>query len=249
MTGVSGTYDVVASLGANCSAAHNINLRGLRKAALPFDWTYVVDEAPYRWMAEHLEDRLEGLCRRENLEQIRPGDPEWADAHKGFLKYIDRGTGFRFVNHFRKPIEEAGAYENVSKTLQRRIDRFYRLLGAAKRVLFILATEVSVSDAVLVELRAAFSKEFPGVDFVFACIRFRDGSDGAGQVGEGIYRLSVRRPMNVYDLERTNFEWSFLDGVELASGKAGGAFHLSLDVWPKVRLVADFRLKRKTGDF
>lgn len=248
MTDVSGTYDVVASLGANCSAAHNINLRGLRKAALPFDWTYVVDEAPYRWLAAHLPDRFADLCNRENLERILPGHPEWAEAHKGFLKYIDRGSGFRFVNHFRKPIEEAGEFERVHGMLRRRIDRFCELLGSARRVLLVLATGVAVSDETLTELRQAFMRQFPGADFTISFLRFGAEDEGERSVDEGVFCQTVRRSMNRYDLERTNFEWAFLDGVSLTSGKVGGSFHLSFDVWPKIRLVADFRLKRKTGD-
>lgn len=243
-----GTYDLVASLGANCSAAHNINLRGLRKVALPFDWTYVVDEKPYLWLTEHLTDDFSGLCLKENLERILPNHPEWADAHAGFLKYIDRGSGFRFVNHFRRPIEERGEYERVHAMLRRRIGRLVESIRTAKRVLFVLATGVVVSNSTLTLLRDAFLRRFPGVSFDFVCLQFDANAEGVQEVAPGIVRRQIPRKMNVYDLERTNFEWSFLDEVSLSSGKAGGGWHFSMDVWPKVRLTVDCRLKRKTGD-
>ena len=242
------TYDLVASLGANCSAAHNINLRGLRRVALPFDWTYVVDEKPYLWLAAHLQDRFTDLCLRENLERILPGHPEWTAAHKGFLKYVDRGSGFRFVNHFRRPIDEGGEYERVHGMLRRRIDRFYRTLESAKRVLFVLGTEVEIRDGTLVSLGSAFRDRFPETDFQFEFVRFKAGAEGVCEVGEGIRCRRILRAQNVYDFERTNFEWSFLDGVSLSSGKTHGSWHFSMDVWPKVRLTVDCRLKRKTGD-
>lgn len=243
-----GAYDLVASLGANCAAAHNINLRGLRKVALPFDWTYVVDERPYLWLSEHLADDFSGLCLKGNLERILPDHPEWADAHAGFLKYIDRGSGFRFVNHFRRPIEEKGEYERVHGMLRRRIRRLVENLRTAKRVLFVLATGVVVSDSTLSLLRDAFIRRFPGVSFDFVYLQFGADAEGVREAFPGIVRRQVLRKMNVYDLERTNFEWSFLDSVSLSSRETSGSWHFSMDVWPKVRLTIDCRLKRKTGD-
>ncbi len=36
-------YDLVCSLGGNCSVAHNLIFRGLRKFALPFEWAFLDD--------------------------------------------------------------------------------------------------------------------------------------------------------------------------------------------------------------
>ncbi len=47
MVGNKKEYDLIFSLGGNCAAAHNILYRGLRKYALPFDWTYMKDEIIY----------------------------------------------------------------------------------------------------------------------------------------------------------------------------------------------------------
>lgn len=38
------TYDLIASLGGDCSAASQLRLRGLRHEAYPFDWTYIGSE-------------------------------------------------------------------------------------------------------------------------------------------------------------------------------------------------------------
>lgn len=48
-------YDLICSLGGNCSVAHNLLYRGLRKFALPFDWTYFEDISAIYKLAESFE--------------------------------------------------------------------------------------------------------------------------------------------------------------------------------------------------
>lgn len=98
--GKAGTYDLIVSLGGNCSAAAQLNMRGLRQEALPFDWVYVVDERPFIWLAEHVGDRWRDLCLKENLQEITPGHAEWSAEHADRVQYVDRESGYRFVNHF-----------------------------------------------------------------------------------------------------------------------------------------------------
>jgi len=78
-------YDLIVSLGANCSAAANMKRRGLRRCSLPFDWLHVAEDGPLPWLAEHLQDGLSGFCLKENLVRITPDHPEWSatDARNG----------------------------------------------------------------------------------------------------------------------------------------------------------------------
>lgn len=104
-------YDLCFSLGANCSAAHNLDIRRLRPFALPLDWTYIVDEQPIRWLCQAVDNDFENFCQWENLEEITLGHPEYNSFHQKHRKYIDKYTGFRFVNHFPRSMPE---YESWS---------------------------------------------------------------------------------------------------------------------------------------
>ena len=118
-----GTYDLVVSLGANCSAAAQLRIRGLRHVALPFDWLYVVDERPFVWLADHVSDNWSGLCLKENLSEITPDHPEWNSEHLDRVKYVDAESGYRLVNHFNVSIDNVEEYLRVYGTLRRRIER------------------------------------------------------------------------------------------------------------------------------
>ena len=129
MSGYKGQYDMIASLGGNCSAAHNLRFRNLRTVSLPFDWLYIVDERPIYWFAEYIGNNLSGFCLKENLIEISPDSPEWSSSHPDRIQYIDSGTGYRFVNHFNKRITDDEEYQRVYGALMRRVTRFIEKLS------------------------------------------------------------------------------------------------------------------------
>ena len=43
-------YDLIVSLGANCSAAHNLRYRNMRPFSLPLDWVYIENDKPIKWL-------------------------------------------------------------------------------------------------------------------------------------------------------------------------------------------------------
>ena len=243
-------YDLIASLGANCAAAHNLEIRGLRPVALPFDWTYVVDESPYAWMAEHVCDGFRGLCMRENLVEITPASPEWKDAHADRVKYVDNGSGFRFVNHFSRPVDSDGEYAKVHSALSRRTERLFEMLGKSGRVLFVAGTHVRISPETFQALRRSFSARFPDVDFGFVYVRFATARDEVlPEYGEETRLITVERPLNDYDCAQANFEWSFMDSLELSGlfqRPRERLMHVSLGIWPSVSLHVELRRKRKS---
>ena len=63
-------FDLVFSLGGNCTAAHNLQYRGLRKFSLPFDWTYIVDEKAIYNLAEGFQTDFKYFLLKENLEEL-----------------------------------------------------------------------------------------------------------------------------------------------------------------------------------
>lgn len=215
-------YDLVVSLGANCSAAGNMKRRGLRRCSLPFDWLYMVDERPLFWLAEHLQDGLRDFCRKENLVRITPENPEWSATDAKKFKYIDTESGYRFVHLFRQPVETSDEYERVIPILRKRIARMYELVGRAQNVLLLLATGKPLGDAALKTVREAFAHRFPQTSFDLEFLKFEDAIFNEVKAvehspEEGIHVREITRAVNEYDFSLTNFEWSFLDGVRLTS--------------------------------
>lgn len=58
-------YDLIVSLGANCSVAHNLRFRGLRPVSLPFDWCYFVDDVSIHFWIDEVGHGFPGLLKRE----------------------------------------------------------------------------------------------------------------------------------------------------------------------------------------
>jgi len=214
-------YDLIVSLGANCSAAANMKRRGLRRCSLPFDWLYVTDDRPLLWLSEHLQDGLRGFCLKENLVRITPEHPEWSATDARKFKYIDTGTGYRFIHLFRRPIEGTDEYECVLPVLRKRIDRMYELVGKSQRVLLLLATGKQLGDGALRKVKEAFERRFPHTSFTMEFLKFDDApfnevKSSERSPAEGIRIVEVPRAINEYDFSVTNFEWSFLDEMALS---------------------------------
>lgn len=207
-------YDLIASLGANCSAAHNILIRNLRYVALPFDWTYIKDEKSYIWLSENLENKLKNLCLWENLQEITEDHSEWNTSHLDRTKYIDTLSGFRFVNHFNKTTNKKAEYDRVYPTIRKRCERFFEIINSSENVLLVISTSIHISDQVLFNLKSKFQELFPNCSFDFVYMNFCAENDELLNKNN-IKINNIRRDLNLYDYTNTNFEWNWLDEIKL----------------------------------
>lgn len=207
-------YDLVFSLGGNCSAAHNLRYRKLRPFSLPLDWLYIVDERPIAYLARGFADRFADFCRQENLREIRPGMPEYASAHADRVQYVDEATGYRFVNHFNRSADEPAEYARVRGMMDRRIDRLYDALNHGKRFLLLLATAVDVRECTLRVLLVSLRQLFPGKVFEIEYLHFGQKEESVVESCDLTVR-SFQREQNDYDFYHTNWEWHFLDDVKV----------------------------------
>ena len=203
-------YDLICSLGGNCSAAHNLLYRGLRHYSLPFDWLYIVDDKPINILSECFMNNFKYFCLKENLTNIPEGN---SDEHKDKIQYLDKYSGYRFVNHFEYPIENGG-YEPVKEKLDRRIARLYEKIAKGKNILFILATSFEMQTDSIYKLQNTLNNKFKDKNFEFIIIQFNCNNDSSIKDGNiNVYKY--KRSMNRYDYEKTNIEWAFLDELEL----------------------------------
>ena len=208
---VRGEYGLICSLGGNRSAAHNLQIRGLRSFSLPFDWLFVVDDRPIWYLSERFKTCFERFCLKENLVELQ--DPEHGTDHDGRMQYKDIVTGYRFVNHFSRPTEEPGEYERVYVTLRRRIERLYKAIEGTDRILFVLVTGTSIDCAdalwvLLSTLRTLWPQKI--VDIVQ--MSFEAGADKMEYRPHPLH-FHWKRPQHLYDFLSNAPEWSAFDMV------------------------------------
>lgn len=232
-------YDLVFSLGANCSAAHNLKIRQLRPFALPLDWTYMVDEKPLVWLRSAFASGFSGFCEWENLEEILPGHPEYTDFHKGRRKFIDKLTGYRFINHFMVSGTAEEDYRAGYCAIKRRIERLFDALSTHQRFLLVLGSRHPVHCETLIGLRSSLSELFPGKLFDIDTVEFNAAEDIEDVPADGMRVRRFRRDWNAYDTEGKNWEWHFLDDV-CSTLKPKKRPKLSFHVWPHVKCIMQF---------
>lgn len=236
-------YDLIVSLGGNCSAAHNLRFRGLRPCSLPFDWCYLVDDTPIRFWIDEVGQGFPDLLKRENLVEILPDNKEYSAFHSDVRQYIDTKSGYRFVNHFHRSVDVPEEYEVVYAAIRRRADRLVSAFERGGSFLLLLATPVDMSADLLKELVATLAERFGNSRFDLRYLHFRKGRDAETDLGGGLVVQDIGREQNYYDFTKTNWEWHFLDDISL-SGRCAHSktpFRFSFDIWPKVRCVVSFK--------
>lgn len=209
------TYKLIVSLGGNCAVAHNLRLRNLRPYSLPFDWVYLVDDQPIRFWIDEISCGFSNLLRKKNMIEMRPGDKEYASAHADVKQYIDKASGYRFVNHFKQSVEVSGVYEKVSASIRKRVNRLINSFSQGGDFLLVLATRVDVPIELLQKLVKVLSVQFPRGHFTVRYMHFEQQLDNIEEC-EGVIVQNIRRSINKYDAIKTNWEWHFLDDLKVS---------------------------------
>ncbi|HEV8051726.1 MAG TPA: DUF1796 family putative cysteine peptidase, partial [Parachlamydiaceae bacterium] len=129
-------YDEVVSLGARCQVAMQMEHHGIRHLAYPFDWIVTSAQGLGSFITNHGSHFLD-LDKVIYVEEYAGNPPYYfvKDTHYNFESYHD------FL-----PPHIPGNFEVVKDKFQRRIKRFFALLGSDKKVLF-LRTDITRQDA------------------------------------------------------------------------------------------------------
>jgi hypothetical protein len=229
-------YDAIISLGGNCAAASQLQIRGLRNYSLPFDWLYMMDPKAISFLATEFPSGLPNFFKRENLCRFeclqRNGT---APFH-----YKDDISRFCFIHHFSESLEEGG-YEDVEVKIKRRIKRMFDLIENAECVLFILATAFPFESFLSDKLVNSFRNRWPRKRIDFHIMQFGVNELKGGVLsdiltinGYDIYRY--KRQMDSYDISFTSSEWSFLDNLVLQEKRRRFSFFdgILYKIWKKI---------------
>ncbi len=201
-------YDVIISLGGNCTVANNLRYRNMRHFSLPFDWVYMLDDTPLIYLQEGFCNKFEKLCLKKNLVKIQGND-----SHK--IIYQDTYSGFCFPNHFENENLTEEEYQLTYNKLRKRIDRFFECIKKNDSILFVLACELQFKKNDIIELKNTVLRLYPNKKIDFRVMMFNSEIDETEILDENICIYRYKRPQNLYDFTKTNYEWSFLDDIGL----------------------------------
>lgn len=205
-------YNFVCSLGGNCSGASNLKQRGMRTFSLPFDWTYIKSEDAINNLAKCFQEGFKNFLLKENLQELT-GD-EYNHSHTDKAQYKDIYTGYYYVNHFSKKIDNSNEYEIVKSKLDRRIKRMLKCIDNSDKILFVLSTCFQIEKEPLINLINVLKKLYPSKVFDIVSIAFSCEKDDVIEL-PNLKMYRYKRENNLYDYIKTNYEWAFLDDVKL----------------------------------
>lgn len=136
------TYDLIFSLGGSCATASQLNKRELRFCSLPLDYVFFSHSGTaIRNLADAFDNGFQYFLLKENLRELKE-DERGRESDK--MQYIDTATQYKWIHHFQRSIEEAGAYNQVKEKIDRRIKRLLSFLAQSNRVLAILDTAFDI---------------------------------------------------------------------------------------------------------
>ena len=209
-------YDLIVSLGGNCSAAIQMRMRGLRFFSLPFDWLFMEDTRPIEYLAHGFANGFSDFMLKDNL---LPHIDGWQGGVAKY-KYKDTHTGFCFIHHFHKSIDEPGGYEAVDSVMRHRINRLMSQIESSRRILLILTTDFTFDVALAEKMIAEIRTQYPDKEIDFHMMQFGVAFEDPAITGRKFVDMPFTgglyaRPKSIYDLERTSAEWDFLDEIAL----------------------------------
>lgn len=210
-------FDLVISLGGNCSAAGQLRMRGKRYEAMPFDWTLMHDTKPIEYLPRGFANQFHDICLYENVSEYEPAANEFGRCS---LRLRDNLSGYCFIHHFHKPLSNRKAFEVERMVIVRRIARMYERVNKAKSVLFVLETSFEYNPDLLINLHDALKAVFPSTEIFLAAMQFSAHEYTSTMVRENIFLDRHIRPVNiVYDNQFTAPEWLWMDSLIIKGEK------------------------------
>lgn len=207
------TYDAIFPLGGGCAISFQLNHRGKRLFATPFDWTLIPDLRGIEYLPDGIASDFSKFLQRENLKEFAPVRTE--RGHTTY-SYEDTETGFQFVHHFHTPVAQPGSYEMVRSAFDRRLQRTFDFVENASRVLFVLNTKFEFDAEYANRIHQALVARFPHTTIHLLVMQFKATANKREELPGGVVIERFSRHMNdSYDMQKTAAEWEFLDWIQL----------------------------------
>ncbi len=205
------TFDLLVPFGMSCAAAMQMRQRGLRQASYPLDWQAItVDDALDRTLKQ-METHFATWLLRENISFL-PLRPE----NKNHRSIYDEGTAREFPHDFTtEPLQEE-EYQAITSRYRRRIERLYADIQASARVCFVIAgTATQLTPELLRCAQERLAALFPQQKIAIFAVVYKADTFGEKVISDDILCFMTPRALGFYDMERSPYEWAWLDTVTL----------------------------------
>lgn len=200
-------YDLICSLGGNCTAAHNLRYRNMRLYSLPFDWCYFTTPEALTHLAHGFKNQFSDFCKKENMQKLEDNS-----AHQNIFK--DNFSKYIFPNHIQKSELDAQTYNEFYQTFNRRVQRLFECIEKSNNILFLLSSPLQISEDILKTLHQELSDTFSNKNIFLKVLLMNNPEEK--EINDGNLTINqYHRPFNKYDFQRTNFEWQFMDQIKL----------------------------------
>ncbi len=178
-------YDLAFGLGRACSCTETLRKAGLQYLSFPWDWIAGNgSDSDILCRTEIVRNGFRDWLRLDDLvPDRRPGGP-------GKDRYRNTRTGYSYNHDFPKGVPLEKSYPDVKAKYDRRVARFLRLLGMARRVLIacidmpLQKVPTSIEDCR--KVRAAFAEMFPNAKFDFVLFNTAPGRTLNNRIEEQI---------------------------------------------------------------
>ena len=141
-------YDIIYSIGRDCSCAMYLQKQGLRISSGPFDWLTNVND-----IKDRLKIILNDFDNFLNLEDLKflPKDPNvFNDEACDY--YENLRNGFYYYHDFPKNVSLNDSFSQVKEKYDRRIRRFMYNLKTKKKVLLVWFSHIPTADEAIISL-------------------------------------------------------------------------------------------------
>lgn len=125
-------FDIIIPIGSSCAAAQALRETKKRSCSFPLDW---VGKTPLPMSVDFIENHFQDFFNKQDLVH----DPE-RDNRKN-IGYVNTRTKLLFLHDFKDENKFDEEYAAVKEKYDRRIERIYSSIAAARRVLFFYLYE------------------------------------------------------------------------------------------------------------
>lgn len=135
-------FDLVISLGEDCSCATYLRKFGLRKKSFPYDW---LCGASFNTRVNLLLDNFKDFLNKEDFK-INEKAQNNTSGDKRNTSYVNLKNDFVFHHDFRADTPFDNMFPMVEEKYSRRISRMYNLIQTSQNVLFVFYNKSSKLD-------------------------------------------------------------------------------------------------------
>lgn len=156
-------YDIIYSLGRDCSCADYLKMNNLRLTSGPFDW---LTNAGFEERFHLILNNFKNFMNIEDFKFLPKDETMFNDEACDYYENIK--THFYYYHDFPKGVPLSDSFNGIKEKYLRRIERFYDKINNSQKVLLVWFSHYhNTSDDVVLNLCNQLCQKFnKSIDFL-----------------------------------------------------------------------------------